>query len=729
MHEITEFTDNRNSSEQDGEAGTMPKNDILDLPPDKIHSRHIGDNVASSSGTNLRSSFIGMGFSQSLVDKVIEEKGEDDVDLLLETLFAYSALQKPQSESSDSLDGLFCDKKDEIAADSHPKEVLHKQNSKSSDSLESLFGDDKDTSCSPNIAGEMCPKEETDIHNAVNDDRRASLLMMNFSLDEINFAMEKLGEDAPVNELVDFIFAAQVSEHQAHDKDNTCHGNEERNKEASKLITDKTLRLLEMGFSENQISAAIEKYGSEVPISKLANSICADEIGGACNVKNKHPLTSFNKKFSNTGINYRSWARGVEDDPSNNSLDPLTLKTKEFSRIAVSRYKDLDLEKHKGKRPREEYLELSSLKRPKQERAPVPQGQLGNKPRRIDGLGMPTLSKPKSCQSVDKMVAKAPYFFYGNVMNLSQDCWVKISQFLYAIEPEFVNSQFFSALSRKEGYIHNLPSQNRFHITPKPPMTIEAAIPHTKKWWPLWDPRKQLSCITFEINGVSELCDRLGKILTDSKGILSAEKQRDLLHQCRALNLVWVGRHKLAPVEPEHLERILGYPLNHTRDSELSLKERLQSLKHSFQIDTLGYHLSVLKSLYPGGLTVLSIYSGIGGAEISLHRLGIRLKGVVSIEPCERKRKILKKWWQSTGQTGELVQIEGIQRLASNKLESLIKQFGGFDFIICQNPYTYSSKIPTMAADGDSVGDLDFSLFYEFVRVLQRVRSTMERSK
>ncbi|GMP76175.1 hypothetical protein CsSME_00032962 [Camellia sinensis var. sinensis] len=123
MHEITEFTDNRNSSEQDGEAGTMPKNDILDLPPDKIHSRHIGDNVASSSGTNLRSSFIGMGFSQSLVDKVIEEKGEDDVDLLLETLFAYSALQKPQSESSDSLDGLFCDKKDEIAADSHPKEV------------------------------------------------------------------------------------------------------------------------------------------------------------------------------------------------------------------------------------------------------------------------------------------------------------------------------------------------------------------------------------------------------------------------------------------------------------------------------------------------------------------------------------------------------------------------------------------------------------------------------
>lgn len=33
------------------------------------------DNVASSSGSNLRSSFIGMGFLPALVDKVIEEKG------------------------------------------------------------------------------------------------------------------------------------------------------------------------------------------------------------------------------------------------------------------------------------------------------------------------------------------------------------------------------------------------------------------------------------------------------------------------------------------------------------------------------------------------------------------------------------------------------------------------------------------------------------------------------
>ncbi|PSR97859.1 Inactive DNA (cytosine-5)-methyltransferase DRM3 [Actinidia chinensis var. chinensis] len=737
---------------------TIPKIEIsrLDLSSENLHSRHIGDNGASSSGSNLRSSFIGMGFSQSLVDKVIEEKGEDDVDLLLDTLFAYSAHQKPQSESSDSLDGLFSDVKDEIAVDSHPQQVLHKPHSELSDSLNSVFGDDRETGCSPSIVGHICLKEEPDVLNEVSDERRASLLMMNFSVNEINLAMDKLGEDAAVNELVDFILAAQIAENQEQDRRDTNHGNEPRNQEVCTEslfgTMDKTLRLLEMGFSENQISSAIEKYGSEVPIEELADSICVDEVAGTSNDKNKRPWTSFSKNKSNTVINYRSWTGGIKDDLRNCTSDPFPVKTEKFSLGDVSHGRDIDLEKYKGKRPKEEYIdELSSFKRPKQEydedsssflgstwlearkgdskstsiRIPGPQREFGSKAGQMEGFGMPKLDKPKSCKSVDQMVAKPPYFFYANATNLSQECWRKLSQFLYAMEPEFVNTQFFSALSRKEGYIHNLPSGNRSHILPKPPMTIEEAIPQTKKWWPSWDSRKQLSCINSEISGLLQICDRLGKLLSDSRGLLSVEQQRDLLHQCRTLNLVWVGHHKLAPMEPEHLERILGYPLRHTSPFDFSLKERLQSLKHCFQTDTLGYHLSVLRSLFPRGLTVLSIFSGIGDAEISLHRLGIHLKGVVSVEPCETKRKVLKRWWENTIQTGELVQIESIMKLASNKLESLIKKFGGFDLIICQNPYNHSSKIPAMDTDGD----IDFSSFYEFVRVLQRVRNAKERSR
>ncbi|KAF9596925.1 hypothetical protein IFM89_014489 [Coptis chinensis] len=74
--------------------------------------------------------------------------------------------------------------------------------------------------------------------------------------------------------------------------------------------------------------------------------------------------------------------------------------------------------------------------------------------------------------------------------------------------------------------------------------------------------------------------------------------------------------------------------------------EKLRSLKYSFQTNTLGYHLSVLKWLFPDGLSVLSLFSGIGGAEVALHRLGLLLKGVVSMELCETNWRILRKWWQ-----------------------------------------------------------------------------------
>ncbi|KAH7510471.1 hypothetical protein FEM48_ZijujUnG0127600 [Ziziphus jujuba var. spinosa] len=136
-----------------------------------------------------------MGFRPSLVDKVIEEKGEDDVDLILETLFAYSAPQKSNSESSDSLDSLF---------------------------------DDNGVSSPVEIAILIQPKEEPEIASEINDGKRASLLMMNFSVNEVEFAIDKLGEDAPIDESVDFIVAAQIAETVEKDTDDTSCNDEEK---------------------------------------------------------------------------------------------------------------------------------------------------------------------------------------------------------------------------------------------------------------------------------------------------------------------------------------------------------------------------------------------------------------------------------------------------------------------------------------------------------------------
>ncbi|KAL8100477.1 putative inactive DNA (cytosine-5)-methyltransferase DRM3 [Apium graveolens] len=695
-----------------------------------------GDNVASSSSSRVRSSFIEMGFPPSLVDKAIEENGEDNEGMLLETLCKYSVKIDTRPESSNSHGGLL-NVNNKLAGVVLPeKKVPHTSSAESSDSLDSLFGEKNDASSHVNISMHNHPKEEPDILSGVKDEKKAALLMMNFSEDEVDYAINKLGEDALISDIIDFISAAQIAESSEKNAEIANSRDDEKNVDASTETLfgtlNNTLRLLEMGFSEKDISAAIDMCGSKATVAELADSIVTGQIG-------KYALNSSLKKYVDTSKSFS----GLNGQGSIR-YDDLTVKTEDNSPVTVTVSKVREygiMENFTGKRPNEGYIdESTSSKRPKEEydeelSSVVPpwletrrgisstSSRLAPKPRKARLTNeSPMLPKPISCKSLDRMAAGPPYFFYGNVLNLSQDSWIKISQFLYAVEPEFVNTQFFSALSRKEGYVHNLPNENRFRINFKSPMTIEDVIPSTRKWCPAWDTRKQISCINTDLTGISQQCNRLEKLLNDYGGLLSVDQQTDLLHRCKNFNLVWSGHNKLKPLDPEQIERILGYPVGHTQAAGFSLQDRLQVLKHCFQIDTLAYHLSVLKSLFPEGLTLLSIYSGVGGAEIALDRLGIRLKGVVAVETCEIKRKILKQWWSNSGQSGELVQIEGIQKLSSSKLELLKQRLGVFDLVICQTPSTYNPKYPTVE-DIDSISGLDFSLFYEFVRILQRVKS------
>ncbi|XP_071690817.1 probable inactive DNA (cytosine-5)-methyltransferase DRM3 [Rutidosis leptorrhynchoides] len=734
MYEITNLSD---SEENEYKPEVVAQAD--GFLRENMYSGHVGDSGASSSGSNVRSILLGMGFSLDLIDKAIRKNGEDNMDILLESLFAYSVLQTSKTTSMRPANSTVSKKGEELAQGSGKRKAVLISRSESDDSLDCLFGDDKDISSRSNTNTNIPLKEDPDDSCDVVDDKKASLLMMNFTMEEVEFAFSKIGENAPVNELVDFIFAAQMA---SADDSNKNH--ETKNQDATETLfgtMDKTLRLLEIGFTEQEISAAIEKYGSEVSISELADAIVCDRMGGPSVKTEEDPWTVGNKDNSSS--------TGTDRVLDASFYTNLALRTEEeTSQAAAStQFADLDAVDNKEKQPKQEHVDdFINLQKPKPEfddlnsysgrsrtisKSPasstVLQRQQKYKAKRMAQINTPKLTQPVSCSSVDQMVAKAPLFFYGNVMNLSSDSWVKISQFLYAIKPEIVNTQYFSALSRKEGYIHNLPTENRFYILPKPSMTIEDTIPNTKKYWPSWDTRKQLSCINSQTIGISQLCDRLRNMLVNSNGLLSVEQQNDILHQCRTLSLMWVGRNQLAPIEPESLERILGYPLHHTQADGLSLGERLHYLKHSFQTDALGYHLSVLKSMFPEGLNVLSIYSGVGGAEITLNRLGIRLKVVVSVEPSETKRKILKQWWDKSDQTGELVQIATIQKLSSSTLGSLIKKYGVFDFIVCQNPYAYSPKSVGMAAvETEQYAGLDFSMFYEFVRVLQRVRSAIK---
>lgn len=674
MVKLEDYTDSEGCSTVEAGVNSMIGSGSSDFKPHPVPFVVKEECFPSSSSSHIRSYLVGMGFSSILVDRVIEENGEDDVNVLLEALLTHSAHPMP-CQASETLSDYSSPKKEE----SPPFEFSTDEEDKK--------------------------KEDTASH--LDMEKKSYLLMMDFTEKEIELAITSLGENSSLGELVDFIIASQTAgssvDKEMQGSINDGNENLATTTEALFGTMNKTLCLLRMGFTENEVSSAVARFGSDAPLDELADAILASRL--AFQVK-EEDFSNDDIYFSPQEQNeFEQLSHAKEDYPveSPSPSEPW-LKHRSYSKPIFDDYEDKMILK-KAKFILEDYGRTSCSTQWENSgcfECPSTDA-VSPKKEPLDHVHR----NPSANNHYTEF--KLPFFFYGNVADVSQDTWQKFSQFLHGTKPEFVNSQFFSAFIRKEGYIHNLPTVGRFHILPKPPMTIEDVLPHTKKWWPSWDTRKQLSCINSETTGVTQLCDRLGRMMAASHGVLSKEQQMDILHHCKALNLIWIGPNKICPIEPEHLEEILGYPKHHTDILGSELSCRLDSLKYSFQTDTIGYHLSVLKSIYPDGLRLFSICSGIGGAVISLHRLGIRLRCVVSVEVSDINRRIFKQWWDHTRQSGELRQIAAIEKLTTRHIENLVKEFGGFDIIIANNP---------------SVG-MNLNHFYEFARVLQRMRSIM----
>ncbi|KAE8655392.1 hypothetical protein F3Y22_tig00117032pilonHSYRG00335 [Hibiscus syriacus] len=111
----------------------------------------------------------------------------------------------------------------------------------------------------------------------------------------------------------------------------------------------------------------------------------------------------------------------------------------------------------------------------------------------------------------------------------------------------------------------------------------------------------------------------------DDEPSLSVHKY--ILDECRKWNLVWVGRNKVAPFEPDEVEMLLGFPKNHTRGGGSA------------------------RDIFPGGINVLSLFFGISDAEVAFYCLGIPLK-------------------------------TNVQELNDDWLEQLMSRFGRFDLVV-----------------------------------------------
>uniref|UniRef100_A0A804RF73 DNA (cytosine-5-)-methyltransferase n=1 Tax=Zea mays TaxID=4577 RepID=A0A804RF73_MAIZE len=435
---------------------------------------------------------------------------------------------------------------------------------------------------------------------------------------------------------------------------------------------EKVDSLVKMGFPEDEAALAITRCGPDASISVLVDSIYASQTAGDGYCGNLSDYEDNSYGGRSTGNKKKRKRYGGQAQGSRGPLD-------------------------------------GSCDEP----MPLPHPMVG--------FNLPDQWSRRVDRSLPAQAIGPPYFYYENVALAPKGVWTTISRFLYDIQPEFVDSKYFCAAARKRGYIHNLPLENRSPLLPIPPKTISEAFPRTKRWWPSWDPRRQFNCLQTCVSS-AKLLERIRVALTNSSDPPPPRVQKYVLEECRKWNLAWVGLNKVAPLEPDEMEFLLGFPKDHTRG--ISRTERYRSLGNSFQVDTVAYHLSVLKDLFPQGMNVLSLFSGIGGAEVALHRLGIQMNTVISVEKSEVNRTILKSWWDQT-QTGTLIEITDVQTLSSERIEAYIRRIGGFDLVIGGSPcnnLTGSNRHHRDGLEGEHS-----ALFHHYFRILHAVKSIMER--
>ncbi|GLU11288.1 hypothetical protein SLE2022_280450 [Rubroshorea leprosula] len=578
----------------------------------------------SSSSCKVIDHFVGMGFSKEQVAKAIEENGEENTNLILESL-----LQCPAKESS-------------LPSSSNSKVIDH------------FIG--------MGFSEELVVKAIQENGEGNTDSILETLLTYS--------ALEK----SPAKQHIDSDHSSDVEGSLMEDFSDFDSLSE--TEEIANPDSDEESRLLfltKMGYTEAEASAAIERCGPDSTIAELTDFICAAQMAKAAD--SLFPIEVYPRP-----------------KPSGN--DELKLKKRRFENDPWKSKKQMRLEMSED----DEALHL---------------------PNPMIGFGIPT----DPCHVTNRILTESaigpPYFYYENVALAPKGVWNTISRFLYDIQPEFVDSLYFCASARKRGYVHNLPIENRFPLVPLPPHTIKEAFPLTRKWWPSWDSRTKLNCLQTCIAS-AKLTDRIRKALELHDGDPPESVQKYVIDQCKKWNLVWVGRNKVAPLEPDEVEMLLGFPKNHTRGGGISRTDRYKSLGNSFQVDTVAYHLSVLKEIYPQGVNVLSLFSGIGGAEVALHRLGIPLKNAVSVEISEVNRNILSSWWEQTNQKGKLLHIEDIQQLEDNKIEQLMSHFGGFDLIVGGSPCNNLAGSNRYHRDG--LEGKDSALFFDYVRILDSVK-------
>ncbi|XP_024012268.1 DNA (cytosine-5)-methyltransferase DRM2 isoform X2 [Eutrema salsugineum] len=564
------------------------------------------------------------------------------------------------------------------------------------------------------------------------DETFAMLVDMGFSVEMIARAIEENGPNAETSVIIDTI--SNYSKH--------CEASSSKSKTIDHFLA--------MGFDEEKVIKAIHEHGEE-NTEQIADSLVSCAAEELPKVKEEDDI---DWSDSDNEINYSDFLSSDDekhlDSSLGNSSQVLDLVKMGYSKLEASlalercgeNVSTADLvdficaaqiareapEFHADPEERKPRHDVKKRRiEPKREpRLSTDADEPVRLPNPMIGFGLPNEPGLITHRTLPDLARGPPYFYYENVALAPKGVWETISRHLYDVAPEFMDSKYLCAAARKRGYVHNLPISNRFQIQPPPKYTVQEAFPLTKKWWPKWDERTKLNCI-LTVTASAQLTNRVRNALEAHSGEPSEATKRYVMKECKTWNLVWVGKNKAAPLEPDEMETLLGFPKNHTRGGGMSRTERYKSLGNSFQVDTVAYHLSVLKPLFPNGINVLSLFTGIGGAEVALHRLQIPMKTVVSVEISAENRNILKDFWEQTNQTGVLIEFADVQELTTSRIVELMKRFGGFDLVIGGSPCNNlagGNRVTRSGLHGEQS-----VLFYEYCRILEVVRETTARMR
>ncbi|KAM7279790.1 hypothetical protein ACFE04_006924 [Oxalis oulophora] len=190
--------------------------------------------TVSSSDSKVVNYFVGMGFSEDMVHKAIKENGESNTDAILEWILSYRTIEKISGEQADVPEKMPCEQIEvpeepplapqELPLASQepplaPQELVVKEELDDDfdynlfpELEDNIFEDLSDFSWSE-AEEASTPLSDEDRKIPVTDEEKTmySLASMGFLEEDVVIAMERCGPDATIEQLTDFISAAQMA--------------------------------------------------------------------------------------------------------------------------------------------------------------------------------------------------------------------------------------------------------------------------------------------------------------------------------------------------------------------------------------------------------------------------------------------------------------------------------------------------------------------------------------